>query len=52
MRIRYWGRITRMEDERVVKQIYRASRSRMEREDLEIERGERDTHDNVVSIHT
>jgi hypothetical protein len=33
MRLRYWAKITRMDDDRIVKMIYRASRNRMEREE-------------------
>ena len=33
MRLRYWAKIIRMEDDRIVKMIYRASRNRMEREE-------------------
>ena len=33
MRLRYWAKITRMEDDRIVKMIYRSSRNRMEREE-------------------
>jgi hypothetical protein len=43
MRLRYWGRVIRMGEERIVRQIYRASRNRMEREEREIERGGRES---------
>ena len=35
MRLRYWAKIVRMEDDRIVKRIYRESRNRMEREEIE-----------------
>jgi len=35
MRLRYWAKIVRMGDERIVKCIYKASRSRLEREEEE-----------------
>jgi hypothetical protein len=47
MRLRYWGKITRMEDDRIVKIIYRESRRRMEAEEDARTRGE-----NVVMTNT
>jgi hypothetical protein len=35
MRLRYWAKIVRMEGDRIVKRIYRESRNRMEREEIE-----------------
>jgi hypothetical protein len=35
MRLRYWAKIIRMEDDRIVKRIYRESRNRMEKEEVE-----------------
>ena len=33
MRLRYWAKIVRMDDDRIVKMIYRASKNRLEREE-------------------
>jgi hypothetical protein len=35
MRLRYWGKIVRMSDDRIVKRIYRESKNRLEREEAE-----------------
>jgi len=35
MRLRYWAKIVRMDDDRMVKRIYRVSRNRLEREEAE-----------------
>ena len=35
MRLRYWSKIVKMTDDRIVKRIYRVSRNRMEREESE-----------------
>ena len=35
MRLRYWGKIVRMSDDRIVKRIYRESKNRLEREEDE-----------------
>ena len=40
MRLRYWAKIIRMEDDRIVKTIYRASRDRLEREEESLTQGE------------
>ena len=36
MRLRYWAKIVRMDDDRIVKMIYRASKNRLEREEAEL----------------
>ena len=43
MRLRYWGKIVRMGEDRIVKQIYKSSKKRLEREEEEQKRGERET---------
>src|SRR6476646_10094364 len=40
MRLRYWGKILRMKEERLVKIVYKESKERLEREERELERGE------------
>ena len=40
LRLRYWGKIIRMTDDRVVKQVYKASKVRMEQEEEKKARGE------------
>ena len=40
MRLRYWGKIVRMTDDRIVKTIYKTSRERLDREERQIANGE------------
>ena len=40
MRLRYWGKIVRMSDDRIAKGIYRESKNRLEREEEEAKHNE------------